>query len=255
MSVIPPSSKSLGNAGRPKNGFNRTPSTGELVHQRHHTQNGRNTSSSGSASGSMASVSEGSTVLERDEVQEAGASCLPYDYGVQHTKFVDRKTRPIIRLIFCKLCPACSKDLAKVERDIARMEQGGDKDLVHFVVDTTVKLLTDWNMIKTNLDDFHRHNWNVYDGNMYTEFSKVAYEQFSGTVSWGRFIMFIGFSVSFCTYALDRDVPVAANTVMEWTCQVVEEDLAKFFLSNGGWVSDVCVCVCVREQEICELDN
>ncbi len=75
---------------------------------------------------------------------------------------------------------------------------------------------------------------------MYTEFSKVAYEQFNTTVSWGRFMMFIGFSVSFCTYALERDVPVAANSVMEWTCQVVEEDLAKFFLTNGGWVSGVC---------------
>jgi len=108
---------------------------------------------------------------------------------------------------------------------------------VHSVADTTVRLLTEWSMIKTNLEDFQGNNWNVYEGNMYTEYSKVAYEQFSSAVNWGRFLMFVGFSVSFCTYALERDVPVAANSVMEWTCQVVEEDLAKFFGTNGGWVS------------------
>jgi len=112
-SVVP--SKSLGNGSL--NGFNGTSSTSKLVHR---TPNGRTTSSS--ANGSMASISE-STLLERDEVQEAGASNRQYDYGVGVHKFSDRKTKPIIKLIFCKLCPACSKDLSKVEREIAKMDE------------------------------------------------------------------------------------------------------------------------------------
>ena len=205
------------------------------VHPVRRVQNGRTVCST--AKVKMASSSQ-TTASERADILVAGAPNLPLNDSTSNPlKFWDKRTKPIVKLVFLKLCLECSNEFRTVERDIIRLEKTADRELVYLVAERIVGVLKEWNVLRTNLDDFRKQRWNVYDGNMYTEFSKVTYEMFSETVNWGRVLVFLGFSVSFTTYLLEQDIPTAANSIMEWTCQVVEEDLAKFFISNGGWVS------------------
>ena len=151
--------------------------------------------------------------------------------------FNDKKTKLIVKLLFSKLCPSYEKNCAVVERELSRLHSTADKELIYRLSKCMVDLLVERNIIPINLEDFTKQKWNVHAGNMYTEFSRVAYETFSDATNWGRIFVFLGFSVSFSIYLINRQVPNAASSVLEWCCQVVEEDLAKFFTANGGWVS------------------
>jgi len=236
MSVVPAAGgRSLGNhpGHRRVNGFNRPSSADKHVAQ---GQNGRIELCSASR-GEMASNSE-STVQEREKTQKAGAMCLPQsDYAMSQARYCDKRTKLILKLIFYKLFPACSKDMAKVEQEIARMEKIKDRELIYEIARMVVHLVGKWNSIKSCLDDFHRNKWKLDVSNVHMEFSKVAYELFSKKKSWSHFTLFVGFAVGFAIYLVEHEVPVATSIVIEWTCQLIEEDLAKFFSTNGGWVS------------------
>ena len=239
MSVdVPAAGRSLGKSGPTKrvNGFNRPSLVDSHVAQSQ--QNGRRELCSASR-GEMASNSE-STILERDKTQKAGATCLPQS---DLARFSDRRTKPILKLMFIKLFPACSKNVVRVEHEIARMEKKTDRELIYDITKMVVHLVGKWNSIKSCLEDFRRNNWKLDVGNVHMEFSKVAYELFSNKKSWSHFTLFVGFAVSFAIYLLEHEVPVATSVVIEWTCQLVEEDLAKFFSSNGGWVGTPVICV------------
>lgn len=183
------------------------------------------------------------TVIERDKGMVAVNGNEPRFYHQCNGSptiqiiFNDKKTKLVVKLLFCKLCPSYEKNCGMVEREISRLHSTADKELVYRLCRSMVDLLRERSIISINLEDFIKQNWNVHAGNMYTEFSRVAYETFSDATNWGRIFVFLGFAVSFSIYLINRQVPSAADSVMEWCCQVVEEDLAKFFTANGGWVS------------------
>ena len=192
--------------------------------------------------GKMERVTE-STVSNRDSELVATGNTKEHHHhsnGSTPTQilFKDMKTKPIVKLLFCKLCPSCEKNYSRVEREISRLQSTPDKELIYRLSKCMVELLVERNILEINLEDFRKQSWNLHAGNMYSEYSRVAFETFSEVINWGRIFVFLGFSISFSIHLMDLHIPSAANSVMEWSCQVVEEDLAKFFTANGGWVSN-----------------
>lgn len=157
----------------------------------------------------------------------------------QPAPFRDRSTKLIMRTVFSKLCPACGKYARQVERELARLEDNHPEDArtVRKVVHHMVQFIVETEQVSGNLDSFLKQEWAVDAGNMHMEFSRVAYGTFKESTNWGRVVMFVGFAVSFSMYLEQGTAVGSANSVMEWTCQVVEEDLGQFFISHHGWVS------------------
>lgn len=152
------------------------------------------------------------------------------------------KDRLILKTVFSELCPSCGKYLRQMEREVTRLEDTNpqDADLVRKLSHLIVEFLTETDQLAVNMESFTEQKWNLHGGNMHSEFSKVAYETFRGDTNWGRILMFFGFAVSFSVYLEEGIVVGAADSVLEWTCQVVEEDLGAFYTSHQGWVSGIC---------------
>lgn len=154
-------------------------------------------------------------------------------------KYQSRATKLIMKTVFSKLCPACAKHARQLERDLARMDGSYPEDartvrkLVHYLVE----FIKETEQVPSNLDTFVEQKWSLDASNMHMEFSRVAYETFKEQIHWGRVIMFLGFAVSFAVYLENGAVVGSAESVLEWTCQVIEEDLGQFFTSQQGWVS------------------
>ncbi len=151
--------------------------------------------------------------------------------------FKDSRTNLILKQVFCQLR---MKDVQEVERELVRLSARSPEDgkVVKNVSRLIVELITETEQISLNLETFSQQDgWNLHAGNVYTEFSKVAIDTFKSAVNWGRIIMFLGFAVSFTVY-LEEDIMLGSTeSVLQWTCQVVEEDLGEFMSSHGGWVS------------------
>lgn len=154
--------------------------------------------------------------------------------------FKDRKTKLVMRKVFGELCAACAKHVRQVERELARLEDSLPEDArtVKKVVYHLVTFIRETNQVPSNLDSFLEEKWTLRADNIHMEFSRVAYETFRDSTNWGRVIMFLGFAVSFAVYLEQGLVVGSAESVLEWTCQVVEENLGEFYTSNGGWVSE-----------------
>ena len=43
----------------------------------------------------------------------------------------------------------------------------------------------------------------------------------------------------FSSNLVEHKVPVAISINIDWICEMVEENLVKFFSSNGGWVCSI----------------
>lgn len=151
-----------------------------------------------------------------------------------------KATKIIIRTVFCKLCTACEKHTRSVERELARLEDSHPEDarttrkLVHYLVE----FIRETDQVSSNMETFLQQKWALDASNMHIEFSRVVYQTFLDSTNWGRVIMFIGFAVSFAVYLEQGAVAGAADSVVEWTCQVIEEDLGQYFSSHEGWVSN-----------------
>lgn len=150
--------------------------------------------------------------------------------------YTDGRTKLIMRSVFSELCPACGKWLKVVEREVRDMGSH-DARLIRKVSHLIVQFIRETDQLSANLDSFseEEQKWHLHSGNMHSEFSKVTSNTFDGKTNWGRVLMFFGFSVSFSVYLEQGIVVGAADSVLEWTCQVVEEDLAEFFLAHQGW--------------------
>ena len=162
--------------------------------------------------------------------------------NVCRTRFTDKRTRLILRAVFSEFCPSCEKEVKQIEREITCLKKQNppDEELVRKVSHLIVQFITETDQLTINLQDFTRQKWSLHGGNMHSEFCKVAQETFRDNLNWGRIIMFLGFAVSFSVYLEEGIVGTAADSVLEWTHQLVEEDLGHFYCSHQGWVSDRC---------------
>lgn len=174
---------------------------------------------------------------EKDEPKMNGASKVLVNGCIPRQLFEDRRTRHIIKLLFCNLCPSCRKSLREVDREVSRLGDVEDIRLIQRVIHLLVNFIREHKHIDINLEDFCKKKWAVHAGTMYSEFTRVVQTLFSEKKHWGRVIMFLGFAVSFAIYLEDQMVQNCTDSVLEWTCQVIEEDLGHFYLDNNGWVS------------------
>lgn len=187
-------------------------------------------------SGSASGPEPAATQLAQEEVvskmQTRGQNVV-----VCRTRFTDKRTRLILRAVFSEFCPSCEKEAKQIEREISCLKKQNppDEELVRKVSHLIVQFITETDQLTVNLQDFTQQKWSLHGGNMHSEFSKVAQETFKDTINWGRIIMFLGFAISFSVFLEEGIVRAAADSVLEWTHQLVEEDLGHFYCSHQGW--------------------
>lgn len=171
----------------------------------------------------------------------------PEEEGVARARrtvvYSDKRTKLIVKTVFSELCPACEKYLKQMEREVARLYETSpvDANVVRKVSHLLVEFIRETDQLAQHIDSFSEQKWDLHEGNMHTEFSKVAQETFRADINWGRVLMFISFAVGFSVYLEQGLVVGAADSVLEWTCQVVEEELGQFYTAHQGWVSSLCM--------------
>ena len=221
-----------------------------------------------------------SSGFNRHPPEEEGPIPLGTNGDATLAKFNDSRTTPIIRLLFHRTFIQANLDKDVIRRfDIEPvLKKLSDKER-SFVQDTCEKYLEYVGSSEKLSIDSHRRaletaGWEVSDNNVDAEFKKVVNQTFDENVTWGNVIGFLGFALGFSIFIYNKGMKRAVVSVAEWTKQVIEDDIGRFFLEHDGWVSylkrereracvcekllcvyvciHVCVCVCnVHIMEIC----
>ena len=82
---------------------------------------------------------------------------------------------------------------------------------------------------------FVEQQWEVNGDNIEEEFLEIQRRTFSDSISWGRIISFLAFSVSFAAYVSSRDISGGAGSVFAWTKQALNTILLEFIRKENGW--------------------
>ena len=158
-------------------------------------------------------------------------------------KFTDTRTTPIIHLLFHRTFIQANLDKDVIRRfDIEPVfKKLSDKER-SFVQDTCEKYLEYLGSSEKVSVDSHRRaletaGWEVSDNNVDAEFKKVVNQTFDENVTWGNVIGFLGFALGFSIFIHNKGMKRAVVSVAEWTKQVIEDDIGRFFLEHNGWVS------------------
>ena len=158
-------------------------------------------------------------------------------------KFTDTRTTPIIHLLFYRTFIQANLDKDVIRRfDIEPVfKKLSDKER-SFVQDTCEKYLEYLGSSEKVSVDSHRRaletaGWEVSDNNVDAEFKKVVNQTFDENVTWGNVIGFLGFALGFSIFIHNKGMKRAVVSVAEWTKQVIEDDIGRFFLEHNGWVS------------------
>ena len=91
--------------------------------------------------------------------------------------------------------------------------------------------------VEKGIREFKVAGWEVNGDNMEEEFREVERRTFADGIHWGRVIAFLAFSVSFAAYVSSRGISGGAQSVFEWTNQVLDGTLGEFMKKENGWVS------------------
>ena len=182
-------------------------------------------------------------------------------------RFVDPRTVAITkRAFYCLLKEGGVDTRPLMEYFTTDVPRVSDKD-ERFVRDAAEKLqqcvilagkAKPEGSIAFNVQDFHQRKWDIHHGNVYGEFMSIVKTAFEDDVfNFGRFITFFCVSVSFAVYVFDRGMEDAVMSVHAWTDQAIQNNLGRYLVRCGGWVSFrfliilclcmcVCVCACIR---------
>ena len=124
-------------------------------------------------------------------------------------------------------------------------ERGEELELVEKAADRVRQLIKDPNQPKPpSLADLASQRWIIHAGNVHSEYTHVAQQLFSDGVNWGRVIAFLGFSATYCLYAIQQGVQESiVESVTAWAVLFLEQELRDWFRQHS-WVSGDCLEEC-----------
>ena len=163
-------------------------------------------------------------------------------------RFTDNRTTAITKLAFYNLLKEGGVESPRL-KEYFRADTSCDSDKdQRFVYDVAEKLqqsvvlmgkVKREGSVSFNVQDFHERMWDVHHGNVYREFTTIVTTAFEDDVfNFGRFISFFCISVSFAVYVFDKGMEDAVISVHAWTDQAIENNLGRYFVREGGWVSN-----------------
>ena len=172
------------------------------------------------------------------------------------SRYTDSRTTPIIQMLFYRTFIQANLDKDVIRRlDIEPIFRRLSPQERSFVQDTCEKYLEYLGSSERASIDSHQRaleiaGWEVSENNVDAEFKKVVNQTFDESVTWGSVIGFLGFALGFSIFIHNKGMKRAVISVAEWTKQVIEDDIGRFFIEHNGWVGyslsvRVCVCVCV----------
>ena len=230
-----------GNGGRRLNGMTEREMNGEVAATRDMQVR------------SLAGVSRNPTrTLEVRERTGAARGCVcgaERETDATQTRFFDSRTTSIIRLLFHNTLTQANLDKEVIRKlDIEQSLRSLSQKDVTFVRETCDRYLeyirnSENVSVDSHLRGIETAGWDVSDNNVYVEFKKVVNETFDGSVTWGGVIGFLGFALGFSVFIYNKGMRRAVISVVEWTKQVIEDDIGSFFLRNNGWVSESVIYI------------
>lgn len=79
--------------------------------------------------------------------------------------------------------------------------------------------------------------WLIHSGNVYSEYMQLSQQLFQDGINWGRLVAFIGFTSTYCVYAMQQGIQeTIVESVAAWMVQVLTQDQADWF-EKHSWVS------------------
>lgn len=161
------------------------------------------------------------------------------------SKYTDSRTTPIIQMLFYRtfIQANLDKDMIRrldIEPIFKRLSMSPQER--SFVQDTYEKYLEYLGSSERASIDSHRRalkiaSWEVSENNVDAEFKKVVNQTFDESVTWGSVIGFLGFALGFSIFIHNKGMKRAVISVTEWTQQVIEDNIGRFFIEHNGWVS------------------
>ena len=83
--------------------------------------------------------------------------------------------------------------------------------------------------------------WVIHAGNVYSEYMQLSQQLFHDGINWGRLVAYVGFTATYCLYAMQLGVPESVvESVAAWMVQVLGRDHVEWF-NQHSWVSRTVV--------------
>ncbi len=83
--------------------------------------------------------------------------------------------------------------------------------------------------------------WTIHAGNVYSEYMQLSQQLFQDGINWGRLVAYVGFTSTYCLYAMQRGIQESiVESVAAWMVQVLGRDHVDWF-NQHSWVSRTVV--------------
>lgn len=87
-------------------------------------------------------------------------------------------------------------------------------------------------VFQRRIEDLH-----ITENTAYPMFRTVVDEIFNGGINWGRIVALFSFGGSLATACMKKDLPQLIDSIIEWIALYIDQNLATWIESHGGWVS------------------
>ena len=112
-----------------------------------------------------------------------------------------------------------------------------DRKYVERTAELIKKVIKSSPMELPTVTQLAQEHWIINAGNVYSEYMQLSQQLFQDGINWGRLIAFIGFTSTYCLYALEQGIPDSiVESVAAWMVQVLGRDHVEWFRQHS-WVS------------------
>ncbi len=129
----------------------------------------------------------------------------------------------------------------RIQRILASIDTHEDDTVDRKFVERTAELIK--RVIKNSpmelptVAQLAQEHWLIHAGNVYSEYMQLSQQLFQDGINWGRLIAFIGFTSTYCLYAMEQGIQDSiVESVAAWMVQVLGRDHVEWFQQHS-WVS------------------
>ena len=150
-------------------------------------------------------------------------------------------------------------NIQRILNAIDPIDEDIDRKKVERMADVIKKLIKEAPSEFPSVAELTEQQWVIHAGNVHSEYMHLAHQLFEDNVNWGRIIAFIGFSATYCLYAMQRGIQeTIVESVCAWMVQVLQQDLREWFHQHS-WVSGLLCrnlfCIFQRVHSITHLQS
>ena len=156
-------------------------------------------------------------------------------HGSSHIQLTAQIARRTVRLLL-------EEDGFRIQRILNSIDQndGGvdvDRKYVERIADMIKEVIKGSTTELPTVSQLTEEQWVIHAGNVHTEYLHLSHQLFQSGVNWGRIVAFIGFTSTYCLYAIQRGIQeTIVESIAAWMVQVLRQELNEWFHQHS-WVS------------------